>query len=150
MRAQMPSRRVYFVQVGDQFGPVKIGVTNNISTRVAMLQTGSPTKISCIAIFDFGTEEAARVAESAFHTLFEDRRLEGEWFAWSDEFVDLLKGMLQIEKFFGPTGQQLNVSFDIVRLAGGGIRFRPKTANAKVVVDRIKTVAAQIQEAESE
>lgn len=128
MTSRLPSKFVYFVQSGDEFGPVKVGVTNNISKRLEMLRTRTPDPLTCLATFDFGDEEGARWAEAMFHSLFaEERRPRSEWFDWTDDFVDLISGMRQIEQTFGPNGARISVRFNLVRLAAGGIRFRPAT-----------------------
>lgn len=130
------SCHVYFVQAGDEFGPVKIGITNNIKKRLEMLQTGSPVKLRCLSLIDFESEPRAREAESSLHEMFDDLRLEGEWFEWHDDFVDLLKGFIQIPKLrscspcqsWTCSGRRITrLSFDMVRLAEGGVRFIPRT-----------------------
>jgi hypothetical protein len=120
-----PSTLVYFVQAGNDVGPVKIGVTCDISKRIEMLQTGSWEPLKLLATFSFEDEQGARGAEQGFHYIFEPERLNGEWFAWTDDIADMINGMRSIERAHGPKASRLDVSFEIWRKAEGGIVFRP-------------------------
>jgi len=72
---------IYFVQAtsseGNCRGPVKIGFTasTDCSRRVSELQTGHPEKLTLIE-----TREGTVEDEKAWHRLFRDDRLKGEWF----------------------------------------------------------------------
>jgi len=84
------SRFVYGIQIVGET-PVKIGITRDLRQRVNMLQTGHYKKY--IVVFAALTTDFYRV-ERELHSLFEDRRIGGEWFnvtardLWK-EFVDL-------------------------------------------------------------
>jgi hypothetical protein len=136
------SRWVYFVQSGGEFGPVKIGITNNIAKRLEALNTHGPEPVRCLHKLDCGSTAEARAMESNLHHLFAAHRIHGEWFRWNDEFVDLLKGLIQIEKTFGPEGARLNVQFEIVRLQECGIRFRPTNRHTADAVSRSLEIAS--------
>jgi Meiotically up-regulated gene 113 len=53
----------------------KIGTSRNVSTRLAALQTGSPTQLHVLA-----TAPGGAPLEHALHAHFQDCRLQGEWF----------------------------------------------------------------------
>jgi hypothetical protein len=61
-------------------GPVKVGVTKNPYDRLATLQTSCPSHLVMIHAFAAPNREIALGLEEAFHTVFKDRRLRGEWF----------------------------------------------------------------------
>lgn len=62
-------------------GPVKIGFSENPTSRLASLRTGSPQKLGIAgALLVFG-RDAASIIERQVHARFEKDRLEGEWFA---------------------------------------------------------------------
>lgn len=65
---------VYFIQ-SDETGPIKIGVTNNIMYRLSMLQTGSPYQLHIRAL-----QPGDVSIERAYHQVFEEHRISGEWF----------------------------------------------------------------------
>ncbi len=65
---------VYFVQVGAS-GPVKIGIARDPAARLANLQTAHHETLEMRAITVGGAEQ-----EVAYHRLFAEHRLRGEWF----------------------------------------------------------------------
>lgn len=105
-----------------------------MAKRVVQLKTGSHLPLRVLATFQYESERGARRQEALYHALFREERLEGEWFEWCDAFVDLIGGLLQIEKTFGPDGAALDVRFQIVRAAGTGrIHFRPGNDRVGVI-----------------
>lgn len=58
---------------------VKIGTTSNLTTRLKGIQTGSPVRLSVI-----WTCTADWRLESFLHGIFQDLRMEGEWFDFED------------------------------------------------------------------
>lgn len=64
---------VYFV--GGRDGPVKIGFTVDVASRLSTLQTGSPTPLSVLAVV-----AGSPADERAYHRRFKGIRLHGEWF----------------------------------------------------------------------
>lgn len=65
---------VYFVQAGED-GPIKIGRTSDVRTRLERMQTGShaPLRLLCVV-------PGAGRMEAAFHRALEASRMGGEWF----------------------------------------------------------------------
>jgi len=69
------------VNSDDQFlGPVKIGIADNPQTRLAALQTGNPSKLEVAFSFCVPSRLLATEFERAFHQLYKDQNLMGEWF----------------------------------------------------------------------
>lgn len=71
---QRPPQRVYFIQRGDD-GPIKIGVSRNVASRLSGLQVSTPEPLKILATADGGRDE-----EQTMHLLFKKDRLSGEWF----------------------------------------------------------------------
>ncbi len=71
---------VYFIRSGKK-GPIKIGVANNVSSRLSELQIGNPFELSIVAIIPFSSRKKAESFEKKIHKRFVDQRIRGEWFA---------------------------------------------------------------------
>lgn len=75
----------YLITNGREY---KIGITTKTpQSRVAELQTGSPTKI---AISAYSYNSNALAMEIELHRKFDSKRLEGEWFALNDDDVAII------------------------------------------------------------
>jgi hypothetical protein len=55
----------------------KIGIANDVASRLAQLSTGNPYEIKVLAVYFF---ENAAVVEGALHQRFSANRERGEWF----------------------------------------------------------------------
>ena len=71
--------KVYFIQSGIK-GPIKIGVANNVESRLKFLQTGCPEKLSLIIEIICKSRKHAFEIEKQLHKRFGFLRLNGEWF----------------------------------------------------------------------
>ncbi len=81
---QRPEKRfLYFIQHGDT-SYYKIGIATQISARLSGLQTGNPFKLTVIRAFEF-TQETSIVAESRLHKKFETHSVQGEWFSFTEQ-----------------------------------------------------------------
>ena len=69
-----PSSFIYFVQEGAD-GPIKIGTTQNLKTRLSSLQTGSARKLRVL-----GTIRGGNALEALLHQEFAEYQISGEWF----------------------------------------------------------------------
>lgn len=67
---------VYFVRSGE-VGPIKIGMSRNVSSRVAELQSNSGERLTLLAVIETAEPGAT---ERDLHRRFSDLRLHGEWF----------------------------------------------------------------------
>lgn len=76
--------RVYFVQMG-KGGPIKIGTTTNLTTRLAALQDGAPEDLILL-----GSIPGSYREEAEFHEILATHRKRGEWFEPSVEVVQVI------------------------------------------------------------
>ena len=66
-----------YVLYGDGTSYIKIGSTDNVSTRIASLQTGCPHRLNLL--FSVFCDDA-RGLESLMHTYFAEYHMHGDWF----------------------------------------------------------------------
>jgi len=79
----LPERQcVYFIQSGDDGGPIKIGRAVNPLERLLGLQVGNPHRLQVIACTK--PMRFAAALELCLHMQFNTYRLRGEWFHYSD------------------------------------------------------------------
>jgi hypothetical protein len=60
--------------------PVKVGITNNLGSRLSVIQTSCPFPISLVHSLRFPQRDMARHVESGFHQAQRPSRAYGEWF----------------------------------------------------------------------
>lgn len=72
-----PKAYVYFITDGEF---VKIGVSDNPTTRAAEIQTGSPREIIVICAIPCKTKSAAFNLENKLHSVYDFAHVRGEWF----------------------------------------------------------------------
>lgn len=70
---------VYFIQAG-LAGPIKIGVSWNIPSRLYALQQASHEELHHIGDLHCTNKAAALVAERALHEQLQNTHIRGEWF----------------------------------------------------------------------
>lgn len=68
---------VYFLKSGQH---IKIGVSNNVNSRIQTLQTGNPHEFELIGAIPQLARTQAFEIESKFHHYFRSARKQGEWF----------------------------------------------------------------------
>lgn len=83
-RNRVPGWMTYVIQRGDA-GPVKIGRTHDIRTRMASLGTASAEPLALLLLLS-GDMEAD------LHRRFRAHRLEGEWFRPAAEIMTFVRG----------------------------------------------------------
>lgn len=66
-------------------GPVKVGITNSIGSRLAALQTGNHQPLAVHIAAPLGSREMVAMLEEVFHRVMAHKRLVGEWFDMSPE-----------------------------------------------------------------
>lgn len=76
---------IYFIQQGDN-GPIKIGYTTDLLSRMDTLQTGSPYKLNLVLCF-----QGFVTTERELHAKFRKDRMRGEWFAPSEELMTFIE-----------------------------------------------------------
>ena len=74
---------------------IKIGVTSNLDSRIQQLQTGNPYKIIILRTYN---EQKSNIEflERKLHSVFDDFRLNGEWFKFHDNIeIDIHNSILK-------------------------------------------------------
>lgn len=80
---------IYFV-LAEEVNRVKIGYADDAKKRLRELQIGSPVLLKLMAVFKGKTIED----EAFLHTVFDDYRVHGEWFEFSQEIRNYLNRTL--------------------------------------------------------
>jgi hypothetical protein len=80
----------YFIQ-GEFTKYIKIGYTNDLSSRLGSLQTGSSEKLSYIGTILFSTPTKAHEVEKCLHIMFDRFRSHGEWFKPEKDLLDFIE-----------------------------------------------------------
>jgi len=80
----MPSY-VYFI-LDEGADAVKIGYSNNPSSRLSDLQVGNPRRLSILNIIEFETDAEAALHECRLHKEYENYGIGGEWFKRLPQF----------------------------------------------------------------
>jgi hypothetical protein len=81
-RDRDPACYVYIIsqiREGELVSPVKVGISSSPFSRLLGLQTGCPFKIELVATFATPRRDIALSLEQAFHDVYVESRLEGEW-----------------------------------------------------------------------
>jgi hypothetical protein len=93
--AQKRKGTVYFVQEGDERGPVKIGFTSkeDVNQRMANMATGNSRHLRLL-----GKIRGGRIREKNLHRRFASQRIRGEWFSWSKELAAFIQGATSATK----------------------------------------------------
>jgi hypothetical protein len=83
---------------------VKIGFTSNdVSSRIAQLQTGNPREINLVYLFEFENTEMAKQVERIIHWKLRGLEKLGEWFHYSEVVYTVLKAVEKISIFSSHT-----------------------------------------------
>ncbi len=72
-------------------GPVKVGITSSLGSRLAGIQTGNPQPLAIAHVFAFADRDQAAKVERQFHEDHFESRLSGEWFSMTP--FDALEGL---------------------------------------------------------
>ena len=76
-----PCSKVYLITASEFSGIFKIGKTNDVSRRIADLQTGCPYKLFAFREFSVSNPTAVEIM---LHAFFHKKRHEGEWFSLNE------------------------------------------------------------------
>ena len=74
---------VYFVRAGEY---LKIGVADNIFSRMSALQTGCPMRLECVLLLQGGYD-----LEMELHDRFRGAHHRGEWFVWAEDVATFVR-----------------------------------------------------------
>ena len=80
---------IYFISDGR--GSIKIGMSSDVNSRLAQLQCASPTRLSVI-----GCMSGDSKSEAKLHRIFNDLRVNGEWFSFVGKLRLFIYGMIQL------------------------------------------------------
>jgi hypothetical protein len=71
-----------FARNGDagMTAPVKVGISRDVNSRLATIQTSCPYKIDLAYVFECPDRDIARYIEQSFHETQQHKRTHGEWF----------------------------------------------------------------------
>jgi len=89
----MMGKIIYFIQQGKD-GPIKIGITDDLKSRVSSLQTANPYKLHLLYSEKLQPGLAEK-EEAHLHWVFKGIRLRGEWFR---PMPFLIKRIAQMKK----------------------------------------------------
>lgn len=114
-------------------GPVKVGITSKLKARLSQLRTGNPRKLVFAFVFRCHDRRFAAFAESAFHSVYAEKRITGEWFDMRPR--DALAGMCE------------NIAAGLRRISAGDHSLAQTLAEATFLTDAEKLLA-QLDRAE--
>lgn len=83
---------VYFIQ-GENGGPIKIGYTKDLKSRLSSIQTGHPDILKLLACFPANEKD-----EQKLHKKFDALRLRGEWFKPLQILLDEIDAIIEKHK----------------------------------------------------
>lgn len=72
---------MYIYAIGNEDGPVKIGITYELGGRLRALRTSCPFPIEIIHAERMPSRSKARRMETVIHAVYREKRLCGEWFS---------------------------------------------------------------------
>lgn len=84
---------VYVIKQDIPKGHVKIGVSDSPTTRLKQLQTGSSVPLVLEGLIVCNNKAAAFILEKSIHRNFPELRLEGEWFNYTFNLRNYLRGV---------------------------------------------------------
>lgn len=114
---------LYFIQVGGEVGPIKIGYSVDVEDRLKSITTSSPTKPVLLAKFQFENVDHARHYEQRLHReVFWDLRKNGEWFECDPRILRLIQTMRMVEERNRPTGTDETVRIRSINDTGEDFR----------------------------
>lgn len=107
--------------VGERFGTTfKVGRTNNIKTRMRILNTGYPGVINCFAQLVTDTREDAVLLERGIHKYLRGRgcRLHGEWYSFD---------RINLSQLLSEAVAETKVKVSAVRGAPDAEKYKPSS-----------------------
>jgi len=76
---------VYFMQIGDNEGPIKIGFTKKLKHRFSVIQLSNPMLVTLLTVFPGGRRE-----EFELHKQLKKYKVYGEWFEPNEELYQII------------------------------------------------------------
>ena len=87
---------VYFISPDPVAGPIKIGVSTNLPSRLSQLQTGHYQDLHVIAWVSCDDVGSAYKLESALHGVCSGKCIRNEWFSINAEEVNRLIALIEL------------------------------------------------------
>lgn len=84
---------VYFIKTKDNLSLIKIGMSKDVPSRLANLQTGCPAQLELLHSIQCNSVKAAATIETSLHKLFAYCKTRGEWFSPSKPLRDFISNM---------------------------------------------------------
>lgn len=102
VKAAAKARQSAFVYViGREEGPVKVGISSNPRKRLSQIRTACPFHAELLHVEPMLDRWHARYHEEMFHGVYEEKRLNGEWFDLDAELaIEQVETSLEIEAYF--------------------------------------------------
>jgi len=127
----MSDKKQEYVYIAKSDGFYKIGISNDPPGRIKILSTASPHPVELIIEWE---SENAALTEKRLHKLFDEERMNGEWFQLDETEIKFLKTLAEhgnideVASFFANSGRTM-FSFmlmmeDEIRIAGSYMRSR--------------------------
>lgn len=104
----------------------KVGISNDVESRLAQLQTGNPLELSIEACYGF---DNAEIVEKSIHQAWKKEKVRGEWFSISgceNNFHDICKlmnGEVFIPNNYETTEDEIEEAEEIGETLQNGARF---------------------------
>jgi len=106
----------------------KIGIANDVQSRLAQLSTGNPFELEVLAVYGY---DNAEIVERALHQAFANNRKRGEWFELDipelnnfRKICQLLGGVWAYEKELATVGEGELAEAEQEQELLGGINWR--------------------------
>ena len=140
---------IYFIQQGIA-GPIKIGKTEDMKSRMHDLQVGNPDQLRLVGVQDRD--------EITLHIKYRDHRLRGEWFKASQEIVDYINQLDNLGRATTPavvysdqqTDKEREQEIEISELVDEKWELRNECNRLKTKKDIYREVELYITELEKE
>jgi Meiotically Up-regulated Gene 113 (MUG113) protein len=124
---------VYFITDGEY---IKIGISNNVKSRLSGLQTSNPKKLSLLSSIECPDSTYAGELERTLHERFSESRASGEWFKLDWETV---------QKKLGDTQQIVPIERREIPMPVRTIRTTQQEDNERVFTRRTGSEITQIR-----
>lgn len=90
----------YIYAIGCESGPIKIGITNSLFSRLSSLQTGSFLQLWLLYAMPCIDRDHALKHEKIIHDVLEENKIIGEWFnLTAPEAIEAIQTSFQIEEY---------------------------------------------------
>ena len=97
----------YLYVIGAENGPIKIGITGNLTGRLSSIQTGCPFPAIIWFVKPIFSRALAAKHEQTIHMVYRERRLAGEWFDIdAEQGVEAIQCEIDTHEYFATQGRE--------------------------------------------